>query len=353
MNIRINKNNNRMVILPVLMSLVSCQSELLGDNAGVTITPTPSIIPTSTIASSLTPTLTALVTPNPTPILNESKVVSMVINSSKKVCTKNEIQALCLDVTMDGAEESENLYDAIQGFEYQWGHSYELDVEVTEMNNPPADGASIRYELVNTVSNIEDKKWSDYYRYEQLELSENTFKKEGDNYYFLDQNFTCGGFADCKKLLTQEKGSIDVVFEYAGDSSITLENWIETQNYEQLVNDNYTAWIDSNIDSYVFTYTKTGFSIDSGDEWEIQVENGDVISVTNVYTNGLSEGFAIETAPTIDDVYRDILGSCFMIEPSCYVNVVGFDDVYYVPIAFAYTEYSEGYGFDISDFKPL
>lgn len=39
----------------------------------------------------------------------------------------------------------------IDGFTAEWGHSYRVRVRVEEVANPPADGSSIRYILVETV----------------------------------------------------------------------------------------------------------------------------------------------------------------------------------------------------------
>ena len=46
-------------------------------------------------------------------------------------------------------------YDSIDGFEWEAGYEYELLVRVTEVENPPADGSSLRYELVEIVSKTE------------------------------------------------------------------------------------------------------------------------------------------------------------------------------------------------------
>ena len=42
-------------------------------------------------------------------------------------------------------------YDSIEGFEYEEGFEYKLEVSITEIENPPADASSLKYELVKTV----------------------------------------------------------------------------------------------------------------------------------------------------------------------------------------------------------
>ncbi|PKV48689.1 uncharacterized protein DUF4377 [Aquimarina sp. MAR_2010_214] len=43
-------------------------------------------------------------------------------------------------------------YDTIEGFEYEDGYNYEIEVTVTKVENPPADGSSLHYSLVKIIS---------------------------------------------------------------------------------------------------------------------------------------------------------------------------------------------------------
>jgi len=43
-------------------------------------------------------------------------------------------------------------YDQIEGFDYEEGYEYEIVVEVTKVENPPADASSLKYSLVEVVS---------------------------------------------------------------------------------------------------------------------------------------------------------------------------------------------------------
>jgi hypothetical protein len=58
---------------------------------------------------------------------------------------------LCLMVAQNGGEQ-QFFYSPIGGFEFQWGHSYELSVRVEDVANPPADASSKRYTLLEIVS---------------------------------------------------------------------------------------------------------------------------------------------------------------------------------------------------------
>lgn len=58
----------------------------------------------------------------------------------------------CLQVAYTEGGEPELFYDTIDGFTFTEGTAYVLDVEVTAVEDPPADGSSLAYRLVEVVS---------------------------------------------------------------------------------------------------------------------------------------------------------------------------------------------------------
>ncbi len=58
----------------------------------------------------------------------------------------------CLLVKENPDDDYTFFYDSIEGFDYEPGYEYELVVEVTPVENPPADGSSLSYSLVEEVS---------------------------------------------------------------------------------------------------------------------------------------------------------------------------------------------------------
>jgi heat shock protein HslJ len=58
----------------------------------------------------------------------------------------------CMQVKNAPEGEWEFFYDQIEGFTYEPGFEYELRVNKVEVANPPADGSSLRYELVAVVN---------------------------------------------------------------------------------------------------------------------------------------------------------------------------------------------------------
>lgn len=58
----------------------------------------------------------------------------------------------CMQVAYTEGGETEYFYDSIAGFEHQDGTAYVIDVQVTEVENPPADASSLSYTLVDVIS---------------------------------------------------------------------------------------------------------------------------------------------------------------------------------------------------------
>jgi hypothetical protein len=58
---------------------------------------------------------------------------------------------MCMQVAESADAEYQYFYDEIAGFDYQEGTSYVIDVEITEIEDPPADASSLRYTLVEIV----------------------------------------------------------------------------------------------------------------------------------------------------------------------------------------------------------
>ncbi|UII19667.1 DUF4377 domain-containing protein [Fulvivirga ligni] len=49
-------------------------------------------------------------------------------------------------------EEWDLFYGNIENFEFTSGYVYNLQIEKTEIKNPPADGSSIKYSLIKIIS---------------------------------------------------------------------------------------------------------------------------------------------------------------------------------------------------------
>lgn len=57
----------------------------------------------------------------------------------------------CLQIKENENDDWTNLYTTIEGFDHEEGYSYKLKIEVSDIENPPADGASQKYILVEVL----------------------------------------------------------------------------------------------------------------------------------------------------------------------------------------------------------
>lgn len=57
----------------------------------------------------------------------------------------------CMQVREDQNSEWRNFYDEIQGFKFNPGNEYTVKVKVSDVENPPADASSKKYELVEIL----------------------------------------------------------------------------------------------------------------------------------------------------------------------------------------------------------
>ena len=58
----------------------------------------------------------------------------------------------CMQVKTDPDAEYELFYGQIDGFEFEEGFEYELEVQVDPVENPPADAPNVRYTLIRILN---------------------------------------------------------------------------------------------------------------------------------------------------------------------------------------------------------
>lgn len=57
----------------------------------------------------------------------------------------------CLQIKENEKDNWSNFYGRIKGFDYETGYSYKLKIEVSKIENPPADGSSEKYILIEVL----------------------------------------------------------------------------------------------------------------------------------------------------------------------------------------------------------
>ncbi len=69
-----------------------------------------------------------------------------------RVACRGLVPMQCLQVRIPPDTSWLRFYDPIEGFEYQEGYWWTLDVERRPVPHPPADGSSFAYRLVRVIS---------------------------------------------------------------------------------------------------------------------------------------------------------------------------------------------------------
>ncbi|HEX2027454.1 MAG TPA: DUF4377 domain-containing protein [Nitriliruptorales bacterium] len=77
-------------------------------------------------------------------------IKTLYVNSELVDCVGVEPRK-CLQVREAPHGDWELFYDEIQGFDFEPGYRYELRVDVQQVEAPPADASSLRYELVEVI----------------------------------------------------------------------------------------------------------------------------------------------------------------------------------------------------------
>lgn len=80
-----------------------------------------------------------------------TETVTLFVGPELVECTGVAPQ-MCMLVRNSPEEEYTFFYNSIEGFTFEPGYEYELLVEVTQVANPPADGSSLSYRLVEIVN---------------------------------------------------------------------------------------------------------------------------------------------------------------------------------------------------------
>ncbi|MFY1045749.1 DUF4377 domain-containing protein [Chryseobacterium sp. GP-SGM7] len=87
----------------------------------------------------------------PTPNSSSGDEKTFIIASETKDCT-GVAPMKCLQVKEKESDNWGNFYSNIEGFTYEPGFEYVLKVKTEKIENPPMDGSSIKYSLIEQVS---------------------------------------------------------------------------------------------------------------------------------------------------------------------------------------------------------
>ncbi|TMP31386.1 hypothetical protein CWB99_03785 [Pseudoalteromonas rubra] len=173
---------------------------------------------------------------------SDSSAAPSVQNTNERAETKTQVwnidayaqhctgvaQQLCLRVKPSDEESYSLHYGLIEGFEYQWGHHYQLEVTASEVNNAPADASSKKVQL-KAISSVKEDNIGTEYILSDVNLQPDTlvYDDKEQGYRFLGKPFTCTEYVDCDQLYSMRAtgAKVNLTFRYEGNANIALLNW--------------------------------------------------------------------------------------------------------------------------------
>ena len=107
----------------------------------------------------------------------------------------------CLQIKEEGNTDWTYFYDSIEGFDYDAGFFYKLKVEVTKIENPPADGSTLHYKLLEVLGkskvplNLDQGSWLVTRVKERDSFGRNPFIKIDLSHNEINGNTSCNRFS--------------------------------------------------------------------------------------------------------------------------------------------------------------
>ncbi|WP_163516141.1 DUF4377 domain-containing protein [Gelidibacter japonicus] len=141
---------------------------------------------------------------------NTDKVI--LIASTKADCTGISPQK-CLQIKEEGETNWTYFYSNIEGFDYVEGFYYRLKVSVSEIENPPAGGSSLKYRLIEVLEkskaplNLDQGSWLVTRVKDRDSFGRNPFIKIDLSQNEINGNTSCNRFS-AKIKVTNNKVDI-------------------------------------------------------------------------------------------------------------------------------------------------
>ena len=104
--------------------------------------------------------LLTLITFSSFTLMGCKKTETVLIKSNLVACEGVSTQK-CMQYQVKGEDSWQLFYDEIEGFTYEEGYAYELEVAIEKVTNPPADGSSLKYSLKNIIKKERDLAMAD------------------------------------------------------------------------------------------------------------------------------------------------------------------------------------------------
>ena len=146
-----------------------------------------------------------------------------------KVPCYGSFPQFCMLVKYNEHDDFQYFYDTIEGFNYSWGHEYQLSVKEYEIENPLQDAPSILTQLVSIISQVNIDSDETYQLTIELgagfiEPSETGLRLVGE------KDIVCESPNDCAQIsdLLGSNASVELNIQISEDPSmpLTLTDWV-------------------------------------------------------------------------------------------------------------------------------
>jgi len=149
-------------------------------------------------------------------------VMILRINHHKQECSGAAVQP-CMLVKEEDDVEWNYFYDGIEGFEYEWGFLYRIEVLVSRVEDPPQDGSSRRYVLKNVIGKVKVEP-DMHFEYISFHAPEQITRVSNDEYslfFWGEKLFRCDP-EDCAALDSLLEQEHSIFFEFAHSTNDAL-----------------------------------------------------------------------------------------------------------------------------------
>jgi len=154
---------------------------------------------------------------------DSSRIINMRINHYQNtgMALSPVLTLLVQEDNAIGTSNWSRFYNGIAGFNYVPGKIYNLSVKVEKINNPPADGSSLRYTLleVKSIQEVNNETPFDV----DLKINGQNFVTTDSGYKLLNQiEIDCNSLCNELETTLQNKSSVVGTFKRISDNELKL-----------------------------------------------------------------------------------------------------------------------------------
>lgn len=154
---------------------------------------------------------------------NESQTIDMRINHYQNtgMAVGPVLTLLVQEDDAIGTNNWSKFYTNIEGFNYVPGKIYNLSVMVEQINNPPADGSSLKYTLlkVKSIQEVNNETLFDI----DLKINGQSFITTNSGHELLNQiEIDCNSLCDELEATVLNQGSVIGTFKRISNNEIRL-----------------------------------------------------------------------------------------------------------------------------------